>query len=406
MIQECACQEVLNAHALPRDVMAPEAAATSSCTALKALPQCEEAVRLLPLEARRKLACQGQRWQQSLLKTLEQMYNGSPLEAAAWAAGNNASNRRSTRPSRPSEPEGHRRFDALMPAVPDACALGVYGRGDGAKRLCGLERMPRCVAMSIGSRGDIRFESDLVQRTNCTVEIFDCTVPRCHRRRPWPEKMRTGRVRYHRVCVAARDSSEDSSQIRSDWGNRSLSGGTFAFRTYASILAHLQLSAVTLLKMDIEGFEYDVLSSMLRDPSAALPSQLAFELHYSTQMTSLRWRHRERTAGEMALLARAMYDAGYRTLSRVDNWRCPHCAEFTMVRLFCPDRGAAASPPVPPPAGAEQLLEAASSSVGGEKLWGSRDPGEVCVAAKSNASLARTTHSHTHTHARAKSKAE
>ena len=340
-------------------------------------PQCEAAINLLSLEARRNLACDGERWQTSLLTSLEHMYNVAAQKGAK-------------RPTT-TEPERHRRFDAMMPAVESTCAMSTFGRGDGAKRLCGLEHMPQCVVMSIGSRGDIGLERDVILRTNCTVEIFDCTVPRCIRRRPWTGTMRTGRVRYHRICIGAEDSVTQSSQIRSDWHSNRSASGTFVFRSYASILAKLRLASVAAMKIDIEGFEYQVLSTMLRERSPALPSQLAFELHYSTQMTMLGWRHRERTAGEIALFARDLYDAGYRTLSRADSRRCPDCSEFNVVRLFCP-------PPRPPtdkmedggqhgvmatrsrPGTGWDSLGAADAAVEHESdLWGSNDPGAACA---------------------------
>ena len=175
--------------------------------------------------------------------------------------------------------------------------------------------------------------------------------------------MRTGRVRYHSVCIGAHDNTVRSAKIRGDW--RQADGHqSFAFRTYASILAKLRLGSVAAMKMDIEGFEYGVLNPMLRSRSAALPSQIALEVHWQTQMTALPWHHRAKTTGEIALFARALYDAGYRTLSRVDNWRCPHCSEFNFIRLFCP------------PAAASQQPEAAVDDP--PLIWGTSDPAEGC----------------------------
>ena len=65
--------------------------------------------------------------------------------------------------------------------------------------------------------------------------------------------MRTGRVRYHQVCIGATDRRARSSQLRSDWRG-SGSERLYTFRTYASILAHRRLDAVAAMKMDIEGF--------------------------------------------------------------------------------------------------------------------------------------------------------
>ena len=113
--------------------------------------------------------------------------------------------------------------------------------------------MPKCTVLSIGSRGDINFERSLLQHTNCTVDIFDCTVLRCDskRRGAWPPEMRTGRVRYHQVCIGAEDRIEASKQIRADWKQGS-GGHRFVFRSYESIIKRLKLEDVTAMKMDIE----------------------------------------------------------------------------------------------------------------------------------------------------------
>ena len=123
----------------------------------------------------------------------------------------------------------------------------------------------------------------------------------------------------------------------------------------------------------MQGFEFSVLEPMLRTRSAALPSQIAFELHWQTQMTSLSWHKRAKTAGEIALFARALYDAGYRALSRADNGRCPHCSEFNVVRLFCPSPRAVSMPSATDfQASAEDINERTP------KIWGEGDPGAQC----------------------------
>ena len=127
--------------------------------------------------------------------------------------------------------------------------------------------------------------------------------------------------------------------------------------------------------MDIEGFEYVVLGAMLRTRAAALPSQIAFELHWQTQMTTLSWHNRAKTAGEIALFARALYDAGYRALSRKDNYRCPHCSEFNVLRVFCPP------PPTPMDGDNGTTSAPAVAKVAEEDMdpnWGPADPGEGC----------------------------
>lgn len=326
---------------------------SDACFAAVAQPQCPDVTLLLPLVARREMACAGDRWVSSLMSRLEAMYNVRP-NGTDWQTA--------------IEPRGHRRFDAMLPTAHGACKLSTFGRGDGAKRLCGLETLPRCAVLSIGSRGDTKFEQHIVKRTNCTVDILDCTVPRCGGKRgKWPPEMRTGRVRYHRVCMDSRDHTEMSAKIRQDW--KQASESRFEFRTYASILSRLRLGSVSAMKMDIEGFEFSVLEPMLRQRSATLPTQIAFELHWQTQMTSLSWHGRAKTAGEIALFARALYDAGYRALSRDDNRRCPHCSEFNVVRLFCPPPALPLEPQVAAP---DFEADARKST------WGTGDPGADC----------------------------
>ena len=141
--------------------------------------------------------------------------------------------------------------------------------------------------------------------------------------------------------------------------------------------------------------EYSVLGAMLRARSANLPSQLAFELHWRTQMTTLSWYGRTKTLGEIATLARLLYDAGYRALSREDNRRCPHCSEFNVVRLFCPPAppelsaeveeaaGDSSRVGVPPADGAADAPGRASDKASGKEGdlglgWGPADPGQGC----------------------------
>ena len=334
-----------------------------SCLASVGQPVCATAAQLLSQAAQEELACSGERWVRSLQDLLEHQYNRAAYDTK----------KRTNSSMVPFyEPNGHARFHSMLqPPSRSACSLTRFGKGDGAKLLCQLENMAResCTIFSIGSRGDIQFEQDVLRRTNCSVEIFDCTVPRCTRKRIWPAGMRTGRVRYHQICIDRENRRTQSSQIRSDWKG-SARVQYFTFRTYEHILAKLKLSAVTAMKMDIEGFEFPVLGAMLRSRSAALPSQIAFELHWQTQMTSLSWNHRTKTAGEIALFARALYDAGYRTLSRADNKRCPHCSEFNVVRLFCPPA---------PMVGEEIRPEADEPELSDTALgWGPTDPGQGC----------------------------
>jgi hypothetical protein len=156
------------------------------------------------------------------------------------------------------------------------------------------------------------------------VEVFDCTAEGAV-----PGFMRD-RVKFHRLCLGDPKYSDPAAGR--------------VFLPLKDIMHKLGHRYVTLLKVDIEGFEFDLfmddlLAGDTREGSAGgrhLPEQIVFELHYQTQMKELSWFHREKTAGELALLAERMYLAGYRLLAREDNPYCGHCSEMTLARFLCP----------------------------------------------------------------------
>lgn len=57
-------------------------------------------------------------------------------------------------------------------------------------------------------------------------------------------------------------------------------------------------------------YEYKLFQELLLEEDIELPEQISFELHYGTWMGQLPWHHRQKTAGEIALLATRLYGAG------------------------------------------------------------------------------------------------
>lgn len=221
------------------------------------------------------------------------------------------------------EPDGHKRFDVTMPVV-DACPMlsKVGSQGDGGKLICGLDNIVDrpdnpCIVYSIGGNNQWDFEADIVKRTSCKVFTFDCTIDG---RVPADIK---DRVAYHKICLGT-DTAAGAK------------GSDQTFLRLSEIMQMLDHNHITLLKMDIEGYEYDVYEDILSETGIQLPEQISFELHYETQMPGLDWFGRQRTAGELALFSQRLYEAGYRFISREDNPWCDHCTELTAVRFQCP----------------------------------------------------------------------
>ena len=111
---------------------------------------------------------------------------------------------------------------------------------------------------------DTLLKINAINMTACDVHVFDCTVPVTTKP---PARLGT-RVNFHRMCL---DNISHTSQGR----------------TYLSWPALLQSAGLTsapvFVKMDIEGFEYPVLRSILPHDARWLPAQLAVEMHYRTR---------------------------------------------------------------------------------------------------------------------------
>ncbi len=240
---------------------------------------------------------------------------------------------------------GHRRFDMLGPVGPPCLELQAYGarrirgviRDTEAKMACELEgRNASCVLVSLGSNGQWTFEEDVFSRTNCRVEVFDCTVD--------PEEVTVPafmryRVRLHHHCVGPPPKGKGKGRIY-DWNVRRFVNATrpLSFVPYARALqlAGIQ-TAPTFLKMDIEGYEWSVLPQLLEN-RATSPAQLAVEVHFQTQMPGLSWFGRLKSPAELLALGMRLANAGYVIVQRNDNPNCGKCTELLLVRDPCGER--------------------------------------------------------------------
>jgi hypothetical protein len=100
--------------------------------------------------------------------------------------------------------------------------------------------------------------------------------------------------------------------------------------------------APSLFKMDVEGFEFDVMAQMLQEAMESgsmdtLPLQISVELHYATRMYDVPWKMRLLTAAEISSFMGMMYNRGgylpvhYEAIGP----GCYSCAELLFVRVFC-----------------------------------------------------------------------
>jgi len=232
----------------------------------------------------------------------------------------------------------HARFDASPAARPCAplSRLGGSAGSDGGKWVCGAAALvPGCVIYSLGSNNEWDFEAAALTQTPCDVFTFDCTSGPPPAGGPLASN---ARLHFEKVCL----------------GDGGGAGGEY--RTLREIAAAHGHTAISLLKVDIEGYEFGVVESLWRGAllggSAAdlalLPAQLTVEVHDATIMPGLAWNCAQECArtpppygdgvtlspGDMLPLWVQLSDLGYVVVSREDNAMCTECVEFTLVRAF------------------------------------------------------------------------
>lgn len=118
---------------------------------------------------------------------------------------------------------------------------------DGAKVVCGLQKLREgCVVYSIGSNNQWEFEQEILEWTSCEVHTFDCTGDIS--RFIVPDNPR---LHFHHVCLTA---YADHPPKRSN----EVDGEYWSLLDMQRKLGHKRIN---LLKMDIEGFEFDVFTS-------------------------------------------------------------------------------------------------------------------------------------------------
>ena len=210
-------------------------------------------------------------------------------------------------------PFGHKMFDFVGPVGPQCLDMESYGVGDMEKRTCSLAKFvtaqPDCVIISLGSNNQWGFEEAVYKALPCRIETFDCTVPNTTR----PPKSIADRTTFHHVCAAAKDQT---------YGPR-------VFKSWRSILSMINATAAPLyLKMDIEGFEYQVIRSIVED-GALMPVQIAFELHYNSTVP------RSSAGRIVTFMDYIRREGGYFLIDRNDNAACRHCTELLVSLLPC-----------------------------------------------------------------------
>eukprot|EP01012_Entosiphon_sulcatum_P031385 TRINITY_DN3951_c1_g1_i1.p1 TRINITY_DN3951_c1_g1~~TRINITY_DN3951_c1_g1_i1.p1 ORF type:complete len:387 (-),score=65.56 TRINITY_DN3951_c1_g1_i1:83-1243(-) len=172
------------------------------------------------------------------------------------------------------------RFPYNIPAVrSDLCpTVRRFGsqhrrKAEGTYPVCMTPRVqsPTCVVYSFGIGFDDGFEIAMATKTQCTVYAFDPTPSV----RGFVNRTHNGKPPYKYFSIGLSDKSEKNVTYTNFW--------TFGkehhveMLTFPDVMAKFQHTEVTIVKMDIEGFEFVALGSLLA--TQANVEQLLLELH-------------------------------------------------------------------------------------------------------------------------------
>ena len=212
-----------------------------------------------------------------------------------------------------SSPQTFARYDALPPMWASSPNLRVYGNAslDGHKTFVDIDFVARfksrasgavtdaapaaaaagaaaaaaaaggapCIIYSLGGNAEIDFEAAILDALPaCSVWQFDCTVS--------PERMAGAVARipardrprffFKPFCVG-----KDGTVVDISYGDEGARHTTRAtLRSVAAIMRELGHSQLSVLKMDVEGAEFEVLPAYFAvQAGATLPPQISIELH-------------------------------------------------------------------------------------------------------------------------------
>ena len=162
---------------------------------------------------------------------------------------------------------------------------------DGGKWTCGLEEIskwrqrqrqptiapppPPCIVYSFGSNGDDFFEADVLQQNpSCEIHIFDPTSGD-------PPSSWEGKYHFHRtgLCVGNATTFTLEGTNTNTKGRDNVQSTHFPCQSVSNHMKNLGHTHVDILKADVEGMEWELLTTKGFDGMSNI-GQLLIELHF------------------------------------------------------------------------------------------------------------------------------
>ena len=203
------------------------------------------------------------------------------------------------------------------------CQREFHGEGYNGWTVCANHLSPQTLVYSIGVGEDISFDLSLINQYGVNIFAFDPT-PRSIQ---WVKAQQLP-TQFHLVefGVAAFDGTatffppENPEHISHSMLQKSETADQrieLEVRRLSTLMRDLQHQSIDILKMDIEGAEYEVIPDMIE--SNIFPTQLLVEFHH---------RFEGETFQKTRQIIRLLRGAGYRIVSR-----SPSEEEYSFLRV-------------------------------------------------------------------------
>jgi len=160
----------------------------------------------------------------------------------------------------------------------------MYGKLDGAYWVCPNELSSESIVYSVGVGADVSFDIEIVEEHNCTAHAFDPTPEaiECVENTNLPEKFvfhPVGVSSYNGTAIFYPPKKSGMVSHRMTPDSDTLQEGIMVqVKTLKSLLDDCQHEKVDILKIDIEGAEYDIVNDICSLANEI--SQICIEFHH------------------------------------------------------------------------------------------------------------------------------
>jgi len=244
------------------------------------------------------------------------------------------------------EPPTNERYTAgTGPVGPQCSNMLTFSPGTyEEKKLCIPTSSPSssrtnvdCNILSIGSNDQWGFEMEVTQQLpGCVTHTFDCTLSdNTPKKKPMNDD-----INFYPYCIGSSENQGPTLLPYDKLWDAVMTRQNDNKNTVSESRTKQQSAIISppkLLKMDIEGYEFDVLHNLLSSSDSSIwPEQIMLEVHWATRMVGLQWMPRTLTAGEISLFFGGLFNfGGYMVVDAKKINGCDPCLEVLLVRVLC-----------------------------------------------------------------------